>query len=505
MPVLALDGSLNSSGSGNNLRLIIYLSCLISAGLFTLHLAAAAYNRAQARRLLGAIPANPPPPLLVSNSNGSAASVAQLHPMLAGNQQQQQRANQAGQQQQQITASSANNSEHTSPTYGSSSLDYSAALSANRAKQLASNSSSTNYDHLFLNQYQCVQKSMAATKQQLSVPIHLVVQLLALQLIVILLVESQNYLQRMQNRRSASLMMTFRQQQNGGGLIYGPTNEQQQLDPTLDPIGLITWSFLLAFYYLIASIFGWLASQLLEINLDWLGDSSSSSNLVAIKAAGSKGGQLRTSNSTNSSVASDKSAQYGVTSTSATNSTAFASSVNPAGSSSLYASGGNARHQLNANQLYLVETGQASCYGQTTLDQHQHHLQQTGHPFQSSTSPSSSLSSSAGEQHLSQLQHQRTSRQRISPRRAGFLRRLLGFNSKRASKSNQLNKFLVHLFPILLTGFIGWLSASRSQIINSLTYTSSLGSQLAYWPLLADCSSSALSLLLYYLPAVSLI
>lgn len=526
----------SSSSSSNNLRLIIYLSCLISAALFTLHLAAAAYNQAQARRLLGAIPANPPPPLLVSNSNGSAA---QLHPMLTGvaTSTINRGANLIGQGGQQ----SSNNSEHTSPTYGSSSIDYSAALDANRARQLASSNPANHfYDHLTMNhRYQCVQKLV---KQQLSVPIHLIVQLLALELIVILLVESQDYLQRMQATRRGMLLRQHQQQSLQSSLLYGsgvPASEHQG-DPMLDPIGLITWTLMLTFYYLIASIFTWLMGQLLELNSDWLFHASNLKSRT----------RLRPSNSTNSSMASDKSIQYGVA-TATTNSTAFASSVNPA-AGSLYA---GSRH-LNANQLYLVETGQASCYGQPAL---QYSAATTAtaapnngsladqQPFQSSTSPSSSLSSagqSVGEQHLSALnrleadsarlyghhhhhhhnnnhnqQQQQPirqlimttgSRQRIASKQARFFERFFGCHSTSHNiedtdnrRQTPLNKLLVHLFPVLLSGLIAWLSIDKTQTINSLLYTSSLGSQLAYWPLLVDCSSSGLSLLLYYVPAVS--
>lgn len=488
------------NGSGN-LRLIIYLSCLISAALFTLHLAAAAYNRAQARRLLGAIPANPPPPLLVSN--GGVGSAAQLHPMLAGGSLNHRSA--TGQQQ----SSSTNNSEHTSPTYGSSSIDYSAALSASRAKQLAANPSGGGhfYDQLFApSHYQCLQK---LAKQRLSVPIHLVVQLLALELLLVLLVESQNYLQRMQSRRGLAAFRGY----------AGPVPE----DPVLEPIGLVTWVLVLTLYYLVASVFTWLASQLLELNLDCFREARSAKSR----------NQLRPSNSTNSSVASDKSAQYGLTTATATsNSTAFASSLNPAGSG-LYAT---SNRQLNANQLYLVETGQASCYGQTAAGQYNASLEHQ-QAFQSSTSPSSSLSSSAGgDQHLggpldpAHLHNQAhsgqqvanasrqligttgNSRQRIaSARRASLFERLIGTGCSASQMNNYhqghrkpLNRLLVHLTPVLLAGLIGWLSAGKSQSMNALTFTGSLSSQLACWPLLVDCSSSGLSVLLYYLPAVSL-
>ena len=76
-------------------------------------------------------------------------------------------------------------------------------------------------------------------------PVHLIIKMLALELLLVFLIESQNFLQR---RPIAS------------GL--GGPEPLERLNPT----GPTTWLLVLALYYLVASLTFWLLAQLLQLN-----------------------------------------------------------------------------------------------------------------------------------------------------------------------------------------------------------------------------------------------
>lgn len=401
-----LDGHLFSGGgadqlAGNGLsaRLLIYVSCLISAALLALHLAAAAYNQAHARRLLDAIPKPAPvPPQLLASLPTPAA---------------------VGPQQQHQQQSSQSNSD-ASPTYSASDYTFGHKLKLPEAPDSAASSTAP---------------------LSLKLPTHLLVQMLALQLLLVLLVESQNCLQR------------------AGFRAATPPYRQWPDEAALPPVGTPTWLLVLALYYLTTALTCWLMGQLIRLNL------SLSSSLSA--ASGARQRPLRSSASTSSSAASDKSAQ----------SRAGQSAVNPS-AGSMYTS---------------ARSNNVTCLAQSQLAQ-----------LNSSTSPTSSFSSINGHSierqlALSRLEDSAQLYGQLAaegPRGRRALTRLL---EERAPAE----LLVVHALPLLATLTVAWLSAARSHALNALTYTSSLGAQLAFWPLLVDASATPFSALLYYGPSVS--
>lgn len=307
----------------------------------------------------------------------------------------------------------------------------------------------------------------ASRHRKLRVPAHLLVQLLAVQLLVVLLVESQNYFLRRSSARN---------------LLLAEMHEQPEV--ATEPIGAPTWTAVLALYYLIASITCWLAVKLTWLNLSLapqclrgacsrllcapLGEcpgagldqrspvSSGSLSRAALAADGSSGAP--------SLDGCDK--QYGI----ATNSSAGTPATgNAISTSSIYAP----NQQQQQQQAFQVGAGRSAA-----------ELQR----LQSSISPSSSFASSSvlGD-----------TNQRHSGRLGAGLRAL-------ASRLAHLS--LVHLLPVLLAGLIGWLSSARAAKLNNQLYTSQASpmSQLACWPLLVDASWPYLAGLIYYGPSVSI-
>lgn len=469
-PVQAEVGS-----AGANLRLLIYISCLISVILLALQLAALAYNRAHARRLLGAIPAHPPPPLLVTNLR-------------------------AANSQQQIPA--ANCSDQTTPTYSSS--DYSLALQASKTR---------------LEQQQfgfgAVVEPLRSlfppnkSSRRLIFPIHLIVQLFALELLIVFLVESQNYLQRPTRiSQHAHLLNMSAGWQPAQFFQFAQMQHQENTFPAsssdqLNPIGWFTWLLVLALYYLIASVTCWLFGQLLKLNLSLLSQHWHLKHLASSCSPSSSG---------SSSAASDKSIQYG-----ATNSTAISSSANPA-PVSIYSQQQQQNHQrLPTSNLY---GGANSCYGQYNTNNNTSNQRQLNN-LQSSTSPTSSFSST-GNQSMSDPNTALSRLEADSNRLYGepFTLRLAAQANKKGSSKHaelisplkssliklsldKLYLFVVHILPILSVLVIGFLSTSKSDTLNALTYTTSSAFQLAHWPLLVEFSSTPFAVILYYVPSVS--
>jgi len=520
-----LDGHLFAAkqsgivGSGTaNLRFLIYASCLLSALLLALHLGAASYKQAHDRRLFASIPSQAPPSLLVTNALVQApnqrptSSNLECSPMEADLDLEQQRQLAAHQR---LTTNGSNSD--SSPTYSS---NYSAALATNKAKleaeKMDTSSSAPFPFKLSPRTMETATAAAAAASRRptrLTVPIHLFGQLLALQLLLVLLVESQNYNQR--TRPPASQLF-----QPDLSLSFAPNPGADQLRP----IGAITWILVCLLYYLIAAFNCWLLAQLVELNVAIFEEETRQSGQMAAAASS----YSSSSSNGGSSGASDKSIQYG-----ATNSTVLSSSANQV-SSSIY---GQRQQQqqmvVNAN-FYGAPS---ACYGQAGHNyggQRQHSV--GGVPIsagpQSSTSPTSSFSSAGRQsadqqtalgrledsarlygqppvsllsrqhQNQHQHQHQRKHRQRqSSPYASTLLERLL---DPWGLQGPVLNSLVVHGLPLALVALVAWLSSGKAQLLNSLLYTTTFGAQLASWPLLVDSSYPTFSKLLYYGPIVSI-
>lgn len=285
----------------------------------------------------------------------------------------------------------------------------------------------------------------------LSVPVHLLVQLLALQLLLVLLVESQNY-------------FSWRP-------LPAPSTDQSG---SFEPIGASTWLAVVALYYLIASITCWLAVRLAELNLSlsplcpvvcqrMLGSRGEPTDAHSPASSSSLSRAMLAEGSSEAPSLDDKSqAQY---SSSATG--------NAISTSSIYAA--------NANQQRAHEAPPGR--------------------LQASISPGSSFSSSTGDHNLHRHLHHlalanhgaRLARPELEPVSLGLL----------AARLARLA--LTHLLPVVLAALVGWLTAGRAAKLNALLYTSQGGpmSQLAYWPLLVDASWPYLAGLIYYGPSVS--
>lgn len=192
-----------------NVRLLLYISCLLSATLLAFYLTALAYNQAHARRLLGSIPAQPPPPLLITNQNR----------LIGG------------------ALDNATNSTYNS-TQSASNDSYSAAMATTLGLSGAKEAVDRESGHV-------------------KVPYYIYIQLFILQLLMVFLVESQNYFSKNSRSYSASLC-------------------QQQPEQLVNPIGLITWAVVLVLYYLILSLTCWLLGQLIKLNLRLVTASSAS-------------------------------------------------------------------------------------------------------------------------------------------------------------------------------------------------------------------------------------
>lgn len=465
-------------------KLAVYISCLISAALLTLHLLSVAYNRAHARRLLGSMPADPPPPLLISSSQPSRPQ------QLLGS---------GGSRPMPPNMSSL----ETTPTYGSN-METSATATATTTTATS--------DHYQQQQQQAKFQPAASScfdlignvvdlqaigaaasslgvinggggascpttsssnqfKRQFQVPIHILVQLLALQLLVILLVESQNYIHDMGSAAANS----------------------QHVDPTTawmpaaaaalaskNPIGPITWLLVLALYYLIGCLTFWLMGQLVKLNLNL------ASLSLATQPPGCSSWWPNNNNRTGSSTSSSASS-----SSSSTNKQQqqqqhqLASIFAPSSISST-----QSRDSPTDSTDGVKYGGGQTIYGagQRTMN-----LYGGGHPsvFYGTTS---------GLQQQSLANNNSNTNQGYSSSAGNLLGYLLN-----PSISKPIQLIVCHLCPCIFVTFIVWLSAPRVAWFNSLTYTTSFGLQFAYWPLLVDLigATTAQSTLLYYIPAVS--
>lgn len=504
------------NGSSGNLRLIICGSCLTSAILLAIYLMSSLYHRAHERRLLSAIPSLPPPPLLVtSNSNNfntlQQQPVAtlrdlsnqlrdgnsnnhtnhQLPPFSMINSASSRRQVIDGQSTVDMRQRAANHHQlaaDSSPTYSSS--DYSATLANTKSKleHEAFGGSLMQPSNAVL-----AARTGACNSQNkirpFQVPIKLIVHLFAIQLLVVLLVESQNYPPRP--------MVDLHLRPDGS---WDFRNQSiRPVDQILPTIGLVTTCLVLALYYFVASFTCWLAAKLVGLNLRLFRLNS----LVTGSTKSIHGYQLSSSSTSASSTSStggegsDKLTQYGGATTTST-------STSPNAVATIY---GGMRQQQQQHQVY------GNGYGQNG---------QNGQPL--GVSPTSSFDSSAavtaaataveqqriyGRPHLahlagnSHLRHLSYSSNHHH-KRGNHFTRILGSLCSLSSSSTTCSLLwtIENILPLAITSLIGWLSLKESQAINALAYVTSRSAQLNTWPLLVDCGSTGLAIILYYLPVV---
>lgn len=420
-----LDGNLFAS----NQRPLVYATCLVCALLLAVQLAAGAHCRAQARRLLGSMPAEPPPPLLVANQSHQAATRRSATTTTT------------------TTTSQLSSSVDQSPTYSTSNDDYSSALAITKNKLM----STINGDYDFAQQATGTsRKPRQQARESLVVPMKLVGQLLFLQLLVLLLVESQNYLARnLPLRQLLSLQVSN---------FYGePALVDTKAQEQLNPIGWLTYLVVFGLYYLISTLTCWLLGQLLKLNgclgrqqrklsghSNVVGPADKQTYLAAAAATAHQGPLIN----------NYQQQQHH-------------SSTSPTSSSSYQSSSSAGQGEQASSALY----------------QHHHHLQtkQVMLPAQlASRGASTSASQLDGDLWLTRM-----------------------------CLSQQVQWTLTNLAPLLISAAMLYLSCcwpdSLSQQINLQTYTSSFGSQLAFWPLLVDSSwTLPMGLLLFLLPSVSI-
>lgn len=457
-PSQMLDGQIFATGpttattGATNSRLLIHVSCLLATILLALQLSASLYNRFHARRLLASIPLHPAPSLLVTSSQTL-----------------QSRANGGG------------------DTYNSSIMDgndYASAVckaaqsipaleqsywQTNPNSHWQSNRSQLDFDR----RHRAKQNSIRAPMRiaNLRIPIHLMVKLFAIQLLLILLVESQTYFIR--PFRFPFITQISKSAAHGGA----------KLTP---PIGRSTWLLITLLYYLIASVTCWLFSQFIRLNMTFFSYrnlvSSSDTRSRQLRSAclfGSGGASISDQNSAlpggESTSSSDGSDHSDKTHTSHyDNSSASVVALAQSGANPVGATICNPRSNQTAAAIY---GGLQNCYATTG----------NGHVC----SPGSSVYSSI-EHPRHQLQH---------------LRKLSSSSSyPNSEQAVGLAHFgLVHLAPIVMSLIQLWFSSGSASTtaINELTYVTSFGLQLASWPLLIEATWLQFSLLLYAGPIVS--
>lgn len=415
-----LDGHLfGLSGSGLP-RLAVCVSCLACALLLAALVASSAYNRAHTSRLLGSIPASPPPPLLVTSSSNSNSSASQSSSSSSGDPSHQQ-----------------HQQHHVSQR--------------NQPGQLLL--------RLDLEDPQT---------RKLRLPGHLCAHLLLLQVLIIGLVLSQSYHERV------------KQQQLSQG--FAPSVGGNQLDP----IGAATWCLAGALFYLLAAVLCWLVAQLVQLNLNlW----------SALRAMRQQQQQHCASTLASNRLQMITQQQQQHQSSDASS----AASTSP--------ETGDAATTTSSAQ---ATQSQANVYGQQLL----HHNNNSA----TSVNPFSGPAASAGS---SQLSSPYGSAQDAAPRGATSLygQQLQAFkplasqqlqlqsSSSSTNFGRTISQLLIsHLVPVVLTlGYVwfGPSGARKALQINDIAYVGSLAGQLASWPLLVDASATLFAGLVFGTTSVS--
>lgn len=430
--VKMLEGELFASGSsGTNLHLLLVATCLASVFLLSVYLAAALYNKIHANRLLASIPLHPAPSMLVTSTNNLERSHALMHPTL-------QRQAPTGSDPSQLYASSLSEAN-----------DYASAVckqTQSMALECASNplwASSLSYGVWPDTAKRAQAKRRLLERnwrhfKQLRVPIHVMLYLFAIQLLVVLLVESQSLFARPRYAFAA------RQ----------PTSDARPLAP----MGPASWLAVSLLYYLVSALSFWLISRFVELAIMLVRPSlllsrDPSTELLQSASSAPSSSEPNTvlpgSGSTASSDASDKTnpSHYDNSGASVLG---LAHSVNPATSTIC------GPRATRKPALYAARA--QNCYSTGS--------NQVG-------SASSSAYSSIEHQHAQLARRLSANERQLCWPKLPLANLSLGFA-------------LVHLAPIVTTiGFI--VSSSNSKLyglLNSMLYVTSFSLQVASWPLL---------------------
>lgn len=557
---------------------------MLAALLLALLLAAAAYNRAQARRLLGSMPDEPPPSLLVAHHLGPAYPFglaapgagpgplqttgldmsqnpfggAQQRHHLAGQQQQQQQPQQtspqslegAGTPPTQPASYSSDMNSNLSGQSGNLIMRKTASLELGPANPAAgfyaSLMAAVDQQHQTAapsrRQQQQAHKTAtaaaaAAARQRQRpntlalVPLHLVAKLLALQLLLLVLIESQTILQQnVQLARRAFLQNSLLAP---ASLMAGPlADQQQQQQPPapLNPVGLVTWLTVFAFYYLALSLLCWLLAQLIQLNgflARKLAEAAGplkrarasyppgqmTGGSGAIYQAQNRYGQCQLLSGANGSAAAAAvnhqnrhQHQSGSSPTLSTFSSSLANELGPADHQRLYATN---QRQQQQQQLFAAghqKAGLEALYGARSCQHNggagsnSNNSNTTSNNTKTSNNTSTSTSNNNNGNNNNNRNLYAPDRSKYRPGRR-WRQRLT-----RLATSPRLNWALINVGPLLLAGALVWLAQERAQALNQLAYTSTYASQLAYWPLLCfdvGLWLSASSVHLCWLPSVS--
>lgn len=444
-----LEGELFASGSGGtSLHLIVVISCLASVILLSVYLAAAFYNKIHANRLLASIPLHPAPSMLVTSSNNLDRSSALIHAATL------QRQPPTGSDPSQIYASNmieANDyatavckqTQSMAMECAGNSLWPSNTLSygvwPDRAKQAQT------------NRRRLVERNLRHFKQ-LRIPIYVMLYLFAVQLLIVLLVESQGL---------------FPQPRYA---FAGSRQASTETQP-LPPMGPVSWLLVSLLYYLVSAISFWLISRCVELSILMIRPSlllrrpTSSDQLQSPSNAASSADPstvLAGSASTASSDASERSDK--------TNPSHYDNSSN-----SVLGLGAHSVNPVNSTICGPRATRKPALYGARVSQ----NCYSTGSNHVNSAS-SSAYSSIETNQHAQLARFNRRNVDNDSDDDEQFCW------AKLSGSNLNLGFALVHLAPIITSfGFIVSSSSSKLYgLLNSMLYVTSLALQVASWPLL---------------------
>lgn len=517
-------------------RLFVYGSCLCALLLLIAQLASQTYLRAHERRLLVAMPTSKPaPPLLVAANSGASTLIRP-----SGT----------------AAAASAVGPPTATPTYTSTTSDgYSAALAAataaagkskqvgaacelaannngnasssqandeaadEQATTLDSNTNFNDYSNEFnhcdnwLNGNKLVPSSnhchepylsddelmfQCSSKISLKIPINLLIQLIATQLLIVLLIESQSLLGSWRKRalvaQQTRAHLLF---QLDTSLAAGGGGGLEPQDAITNPIGPLTYALVWALIYLQATLAFWLLGRFVQLATLALASASSG------KVAASK------SSARPSSLAANGKHPYVV--------------VEPRPPLL------NNTHSAAAAQSSLGQANDVHVYNQ---QQQQRQYQAAGilagaaaiSPASSSSYGALTSASSNAMAAAAQQQQQQQPQLPPPPPQSIYLcnnnvGRCYSASSKALAtttttttsslvavcQSDAFRWILVHAMPAIASSVIVWLACDREAAwINASAYTlNGYFAQLAYWPLLVDACIGPLGSLLYSMPTVS--
>lgn len=538
-------GNSNGNSTGTNLHLLIHISCLVGAIVLIIHLTAALYNRIYSSRLLASIPSTAGPSMLVTSNNinssevltegqrvqgpsslegetspsytssildgndyasavcKAAHSIALEHNNRQSNTIWPQVLNGSSSCQQRTTTT--NNNQNQNQNWLSSQPDFGCLFGVNYSnsapnkrlnKVIKQSSYIDDYNNNLIINNQI-------SSNELAFPIRLLIQMLAIQLLIVLLIECQNLFNSNRFEKNQYFMTTHEQQQ------------QQQLAP----IGSVSWFLIMLLCYLISSITCWLLSKFIDLSFilrkrkqqqqqQQQHDLNSLSFRSTCLFANEQNEQKPKTNasSTASSEASNSDQQ-----SDKTTSHTISHYDNSSGRSMIQ----NIKEQTKSHQANRIYTIGCNNGNQNVV----------------LNSPTPSASYSLIETH--QLQHIGLGSSSDTPIGHGLVGVSQGglFDNKRlrrgrrTTKTTTLNRdrtslvetfksddikeaarfSLVHLVPILLSLLLLWLSSGLRSLsgLSELVYVTSFAHQIASWPLLVEAALIQILVLLFIVPTVS--